>query len=153
MRIYKPLKKFNEESCILGSTILHIKGLHYLRLKANAKRKIEYINPVHLRKIRGGGPNPTNILALKSNLNTLFSYVQYKGGGLAHKKGGIKTKAAAAKKGLQPASSLLQAGLRLWRQLAKKLIPVESFFTGAKLFKGSDRLGELCDNCFKNHAR
>ena len=66
-------------------------------------------------------------------------------GGLAHKKGGIK--------GLQPASSLLQAGLRLWRQLAKKLIPVESFFTGAKLFKGSDRLGELCDNCFKNHAR
>ena len=152
MRIYKPLKKFNEESCILGSTILHIKGLHYLRLKANAKRKIEYINPVHLRKIRGGGPNPTNILALKSNLNTLFSYVQYKGG-VSPQKRGHKNKSGSGKKGLQPASSLLQAGLRLWRQLAKKLIPVESFFTGAKLFKGSDRLGELCDNCFKNHAR
>ena len=39
----------------------YIKGLHYLRLKASTKRKIEYMNPVHLRKIRGAGLTPSMV--------------------------------------------------------------------------------------------
>ena len=51
----------------------YIKGLHYLRLKACTKRKIEYMNPVHLRKIRGAGLTP-NIVSCEIK----FTYFIFK---------------------------------------------------------------------------
>ena len=52
----------------------YIKGLHYLRLKASAKRKIENINPVHLRKIRGGGLNPNMVSSEIKFTYFIFKY-------------------------------------------------------------------------------